>query len=244
MRDEREDVLDLLVHFWTEKDEAMRRNAAAGRSGHGAQARDARHMKPLAFFVRQMFIDAGLDESEVFIDRAIPGYYRRSKNWDVVATHKGQLVGLVELKSQVGSEGNNGNNRIEEALGNAFDAVTAQELNQAFGSLSVWTAFCIVFGSDPGSSRTVGMRTPPLFELDPAFDDMTYGSQWELAVERFIQTRAYDAGWMVVSWIEGGQYVRYIEPVPTATIDTLWTQIEARVRYAKQALSRERQRSR
>ena len=241
MRGEREDVLDLLVSFWNEKDEALRRSAAAGRSGQGTQARDAKHMRRLARFVRQMFIDAGLDESEVFIDRAIPGYYRRSKNWDVVAMHKGQLVGLVELKSQVGSEGNNGNNRIEEALGNAFDAETAQELNQAFGTLSVWRAFCLVFGSDPSSARPVALRSRPLFDLDPAFDRMTYGGQWEIAVERFVQTGVYDAGWMVASWLEDDRhetFVRYTEPVPTATIDTLWIEIEARVRFAKSALRR------
>lgn len=235
---ERDEVLDLLANFWSKKDESLRRNINAGRDGLGAQARDARHMRSLALFVRQMFVDAGLDDSEVFVDQSIPGYYRRSKNWDVVAMHKGQLVGLVELKSQVGSEGNNGNNRIEEALGNSHDAITAQEMNQPFGPLPMWRAFCMVFGSDPATAKPVGMRSRPLFDIDQAFHSMTYGSQMATAIERFIQTRAYDAGWMVTSWIEDGRYVRYEEPVPIATIDTFWTQIESRVQFAKQALAR------
>lgn len=232
-------VLDLFTDFWREKDIAAQRYRDAGRDAYGAQARDARHMQGMAIFLRQMFLNAGLDEDEVFIDRAIPGYYRRSKNWDVVATHKGHLVGIVELKSQVGSEGNNGNNRIEEALGNAFDARLAQEENQAFGALSMWKAFCVVFGSDPSLARSVRMRGVPLFPIDPAFDDMTYAGQWAIAVERFVQTRAYDAAWMAVTWTEANGYVGYEEPVPSATINTLWTQIEARVSFAKQALIRE-----
>ncbi len=238
--EENNPVLELLTYFWREKGEAAKRTTAAGREGFGAQARDARHMLTLGAFVRQMFIDAGLDEDEVYVDRAIPGYYRRSKSWDVVAMHKGHLVGVVELKSQVGSEGNNGNNRIEEALGNTFDAAKAQELNQAFGLLPVWTAFCIVFGSNPSAARPVQMRSAPLYRIDPVFDGMTYGDQWAIAVERFVLTGAYDAGWMVETWLDEDGYVDYNEPVPAATIETLWTQIEARVQFAKQTLRRER----
>lgn len=236
--EERDLVQDLLTNFWFEKDAAVQRNVRAGRAGYGAQARDARHMQSISAFVRQMFVDAGLDDEDVYVDRAVPGYYRRSKNWDVVATHKGQLVGLVELKSQVGSEGNNGNNRIEEALGNAFDAVTAQELNQAFGALPVWNAFCVIFGSDPGIAKSVRTRGAPLYPTDPIFTGMTYRRQWEIAVERFVLTGAYSAGWMVTTWTDPQGYVYYDESVPAATIETLWTQIDARVKFAKQALIR------
>lgn len=231
-------VLSLLEHFWGEKGAAVERNRLDGRDGHGAQARDARHMRQLARFIGQMFIDAGLDESEVFVDGVIPGYFRRSKSWDIVALHKGHLVGIVELKSQVGSEGNNGNNRIEEALGNAFDAITTHEMTQVFGDLPMWSAFCMVFGSDATTAREIGMRKRPLFDIDPAFVPMTYGSQLAVTAERFIQTGAYSAGWLVTSWVDNQGHVRYEEPVPTATVDTLWTHIEARVRFAKQALAR------
>ncbi|TFC01619.1 hypothetical protein E3O42_09600 [Cryobacterium adonitolivorans] len=233
-----EAVLELFDRFWREKDEAVERHRIAGREG-GAQARDARHMVRLAGFVRQMFISAGLADDEVHVDRAIPGYYRRSKNWDVVAMHKGHLVGVVELKSQVGSEGNNGNNRIEEALGNSFDARAAQELNHSFGALPVWNAFCVVFGSDPSLSRPVRTRGTPLFRTDPIFDGMTYGDQWAIAVERFVLTGAYSAGWMAVTWVDQEGFVNYDEPVPAATAETLLIQIEARVRFAKRALARE-----
>lgn len=232
-------VLELSIEFWHEKEEAVRRNTEAGTEGFGSQARDARHMSALTAFVRQMFVDAGLDERDVFVDRAIPGYYRRSKSWDVVATHKGHLVGVVELKSQVGSEGNNANNRIEEALGSTFDAAKAQELTSAFGALPVWTAFCVVFDSNPNLASQVRTRAAPLFRIDPIFEGRTYGDQWAIAVDRFVLTGAYDAGWMALTWMDRDQNVLYDEPVPAATVGTFWTQIEARVRFAKQALIRE-----
>ena len=42
----------------------------------------------------------------------VPGYYRASKNWDfLVVAPNGKLIALVEFKSQIGSYGNNFNNR-------------------------------------------------------------------------------------------------------------------------------------
>lgn len=230
------DIEALLANFWAQKSEAVRVEIESGRAGVGGQSRNAKHMQNLNAFVHQMFIDAGLDESEVMMGKSIPGYYRRSKNWDVVAVHKGNLVALVELKSQVGSEGNNGNNRIEEALGNTFDASTTQDLTEAFGKLPVWSAFCMVFGSDPSTAKPVRMRGTPVFPIEEIFKGMTYGRQWEIAIERFIQTKAYDAGWFLSSWMDGDSNLQYTEPVAAATLQTLQMQIEARVKFAKQTL--------
>ncbi len=52
---------------------------------------------------------------------SLPGFYRRTKNWDIVVTYKEILVAAIECKSQVGSFGNDFNNRTEEAIGNAVD---------------------------------------------------------------------------------------------------------------------------
>jgi hypothetical protein len=66
--------------------------------------------------------DAGLrDFSVEKRSRTLPGFYRPAKECDLVAISCGSLVAAVEVKSQVGSFGNNFNNRVEEALGNATD---------------------------------------------------------------------------------------------------------------------------
>lgn len=234
------DVKPLLVNWWAEKNDAVAKLAAAGKSDTGAQARNAAHMQSIAQFVRQMFVDAGLAETDVTVDSIIPGYYRRSKNWDVVAKHKGHLVGVVELKSQASSPGNNANNRIEEAIGSSVDAKTVQELTGAFGNLGVWAAWCMMFKRDCESGnpvRTQKSRWRFPFN-DPAFDNMTYATQYATAIERFISQRVYDAGWMVTTWVNSDDTIGYEEPIPTATADTLATQIEARVKFAIQALIR------
>lgn len=230
------EIEPLLANWWLEKNLAVGRLADAGKSDIGAQARNARHMQSTAAFVRQMFINAGLDERDVTVDAVIPGYYRRSKNWDVVAMHRGQLVGVVELKSQERSPGNNANNRIEEAVGSAVDAHAVQELTGAFGHLGVWAAWCMTFNRNAETGRPVGARGVPKFPVDPVFFPMTYASQYATAIQRFIAQNVYQAGWMLVTWVNPDGTIGFDQPVPTATAVTLRTQIEARVKFALQAL--------
>lgn len=232
------DVKSLLVNWWKAKSEAVVKLDAQGRSGIGAQARDAKHMQSLAAFVRQMFLDAGLSEDEVATDTVIPGYFRRSKNWDVVAIHKGHLVGVVELKSQEKSPGNNANNRIEEAIGSVVDAKTVQDIGEAFGKLGVWAAWCMTFNRDCEPQRRNGVRSKH-FPLDPAFATFSYAGQYGTAIERLISQNLYQAGWMIRTWVNDNGTVDYDEPIPTATAETLATQIEARVKFAVQALRKE-----
>lgn len=57
----------------------------------------------------------------------LPGFYRPTKNWDTLVIHKERLIAVFEFKSQVGSFGNNFNNRSEEAIGSAADLWVAHE---------------------------------------------------------------------------------------------------------------------
>jgi hypothetical protein len=70
----------------------------------------------------------GLAHAEIHRVRALltlPGYFRPTKLWDLLVIHKSELIAAIELKSQVGSFGNNFNNRTEEAIGTAHDLWTA-----------------------------------------------------------------------------------------------------------------------
>lgn len=234
----REDIHPLMVKWWAERNAAVAELVKAGKEGTGAQARSARHMNDLNDYVRQMFIDAGLTETEVAVNTVIPGYFRRSKNWDVVAMHKGRLVGLVELKSQMTSPGNNANNRIEEAIGSPVDARVLHEVTSAFGELGVWAAWGMVYNRDQ-EDYSGGKRpgvTSKHFDIDPVFEPFSYAGQYGTMIQRLISHKIYDAGWMVTTWVEPDGEVDYVEPVPTATAETLRTQIKARVEFALQAL--------
>jgi hypothetical protein len=88
--------------------------------------------------------------------RELPGFFRPTKDWDMLVVHEGHLIAAVEFKSQRGpSFGNNFNNRTEEAIGNATD---------------LWTAFREgAYGKGRPRSTTFGMprprSPPPLFGI-------------------------------------------------------------------------------
>ena len=50
----------------------------------------------------------------------IPGWYRPEKKWDLLVVADNKLLAGIEFKSQVGSFGNNYNNRTEEAIAQRF----------------------------------------------------------------------------------------------------------------------------
>ncbi len=70
-------------------------------------------------------VRAGISSEAVYTKKRLlelPGYFRPTKEWDVLIVKDGVLLAAVEAKSQVGpSFGNNFNNRTEEAMGTALD---------------------------------------------------------------------------------------------------------------------------
>jgi len=78
--------------------------------------------------ISDLILDVAADKSNVFRNKhlELPGFFRPTKEWDLLLVKDNQLVVALEAKSQVGpSFGNNFNNRTEEAMGSALDLWTA-----------------------------------------------------------------------------------------------------------------------
>ena len=81
--------------------------------------------------LKKKAVEAGVPSECVYLkNNHVPGYFRASKDWDLlIVSPKGNLIAAIELKSQIGSYGNNLNNRTEESLGSADDFWTAYREN-------------------------------------------------------------------------------------------------------------------
>ena len=81
----------------------------------------------LASLFCEFITDQGLPETTIHRrETTLPGFFRPTKDWDIVVVVDNRLVATLELKSQVGpSFGNNFNNRVEEAIGSGTDFQTA-----------------------------------------------------------------------------------------------------------------------
>src|SRR5579884_3387733 len=109
-----------------------------------------------------LMLNAGIRPEYIFAGRSalppeqasnsatsLPGFYRATKSWDLVVVANESLVAALELKSQVGSFGNNFNNRTEEAVGTAADIWTAFR-EGAFGtSPAPWLGYLFLLEDSP-----------------------------------------------------------------------------------------------
>jgi hypothetical protein len=76
----------------------------------------------------ELILDVGISGDAIFRSRNIelPGFFRPTKEWDLLVVRDQSLLAAIEAKSHAGpSFGNNFNNRTEEAMGSALDLWTA-----------------------------------------------------------------------------------------------------------------------
>ena len=101
-------------------------------------------------------------------DIELPGWYRPEKKWDLLVVADGKLLAGIEFKSQVGSFGNNYNNRTEEAIGSATDIWAAYREGAFKPSARPWLGYLMLLEEAPGSVTPVRAREPH-FKVFPEF---------------------------------------------------------------------------
>ena len=139
------------------------------------------------------------------------GYFRPAKDWDLVVVADGQLLASIEFKAQVGSFGNNFNNRVEEALGNAADLLTAYREGKFKPSQKPWLGWLMLLEASQKSTSPVRVSEPH-FEVFGEFKDTSYARRYELFCERLLRERLYDATCFLMSNEAVGLKGGYSEP--------------------------------
>lgn len=116
----------------------------------------------------------------------------------MVVTPKGKLVVLVELKSQIGSYGNNFNNRTEEALGNATDLWTAYREKIIPTAGTPWLGFLMLIGRDEKSTTPVRNYSNH-YPVLPEFDNASYIERYRILCEKLMSERLYTSTGLIWS---------------------------------------------
>lgn len=174
---------------------AAERQRLAGGADQGlrTQVTSGGHLDALVECIAHVFIDAGIDPSNIYTKRAtveLPGFFRPEKSWDIIIMHEGELVAAIELKSIWSSYGNNMNNRTEEAVGSGFDFRNANE-HGLYGNSSPWLAYVFVIKDSEEIHRPTRFREPH-FKVDAAFDGTDYLHRSIITCRRLMAERVYD----------------------------------------------------
>lgn len=128
----------------------------------------------------------------------VPGYYRSSKNWDfMIVSPNGKLLALVEFKSQIGSYGNNFNNRTEEAIGSSVDFWTAFRENQFPMQQAPWLGYLILVGRDK-SSTCVVRNNESYFPVLKEFQGANYLDRYRILCQKLVLERNYTS--VALAW--------------------------------------------
>jgi hypothetical protein len=202
--------------FWKTRSNQAGKQKEAGGADQGSRSAvtGGAQMDQFVKLIARIACDAGLSEADIFQKKAIelPGYFRPTKQWDLLVVVQGKLVAAIELKSQVGpSFGNNFNNRTEEAIGSAVDLWTAFREGAFRCSPRPWLGYLFLL-EDCVKSRAPVSVAEPHFEVFPEFRGASYAKRYELLCQRLVRERHYSAAAFLLSDKTNGLKGDYAEP--------------------------------
>jgi len=205
---------EAIRYFWTKRAEQIDRQGSANgvkdADNRGAVTGGAQ-LDGFIELVETILKDAGVPAASIHRQKTtLPGYYRPTKEWDLVVVHEGNLVAAIEFKSQVGpSFGNNFNNRVEEALGSSADLWTAYREGAFPINRRPWLGYFLLLEKHDKSLSPVKLDEPH-FEAFPEFAGTSYKDRYRIFCEKLLRERMYDAACYLLSeehmGVEFGQH--------------------------------------
>lgn len=225
-------------HFWKVRtDQHTKQGTATGKrdTGNRSAVTGGKHLDGFVTLLAELLSEAGLPDSTIHTTATtLPGFFRPTKNWDLVVVIDEKLLASIEFKAHIRpSFGNNFNNRVEEALGNSTDLLTAYREGKFKPSQKPWLGWLMVLEESPKSTAPVRVDEPH-FEVFPEFKAASYAKRYELFCERLMRERLYDGTCLILSDITGGLKGKYTEPNPEFSFAAFATSLSAHaIAYAK-----------
>ena len=164
---------------------------------------------------------AGIPEQCIFRKKGVelPGFFRPTKEWDLLIIRDHNLIAAIEAKSQVGpSFGNNFNNRTEEAIGSALDLWTAFRQRAYLESPQPFLGYFFMLEDCEASNRAVGVQEPH-FKVFPEFVGASYMRRYELFCRKLVLERHYSASAFITSSVADGIKGKFKTPSDDLSVD-------------------------
>lgn len=201
---ERSRIKSAFKEWFDIKDAQAKKAIAAGKaqSGNRAAVTGGGHLRGVNQLILDEIIRIGAPGISHFTNRKaeLPGWYRRSKQWDLLVLQHGNPILVVEYKSMKGSVGKNSNNRLDEVIGVAEDARKATE--EGLLPENMRRAYIYLLEISDEAVR-VNRPTRPagspdiMFHGDEIFDNTSYLDRFGITAQRMRQTGLLDLVWVV-----------------------------------------------
>lgn len=211
-------------HFWAARSSQSDSQTDRGTADTGTRGAvtGGRQMDGFVSTLEELIVAGGTPRGQIQVRKSnlvVPGFYRATKQWDLLVVGGGSLRAVLELKSQVGpSFGNNANNRAEEAIGSAEDLWTAYR-EEAYGARRPWLGYLFLLEDCDGSRGPVDVDEPH-FPVLPEFSGASYARRYELLCRKLVLERKYDAACFLLSdRAKADDRPNYVEPAPDLAAD-------------------------
>ena len=216
-------VSKAISHYWRTRQAQSQKQTKSGRADQGARSAvtGGAQMDGFISLISELIVDAGANESDIFYNKhlELPGFFRPTKEWDLLMVKDNQLILALEAKSQVGpSFGNNFNNRTEEAMGSAFDLWTAYREGAYNKTVKPWLGYVFLLEDCPESRKPVKV-TEPHFKVFPEFVGASYAKRYELFCRKLVRECQYNVAAFLMSDKTNGVKGRYTEPADDLSFD-------------------------
>jgi len=181
-------IQQAINHFWntrnSQKDKTKKSNRSAVTGG--------KQLDKFLDLLSLVAMDIGIPKECIYLKgNHITGYFRPTKDWDLlIISPNNKLIAVIELKSQVGSFGNNFNNRTEEALGSAVDLWTAYRENAFQHQIAPWLGYLMLVEKSEKSIKPVRVNEPH-FKVFPEFLGCSYLDRYKLLCQKLMLERHY-----------------------------------------------------
>jgi len=191
--------------FWNTRGTALQaqlNRAIVKDQGERGAVTSGKNMDGFVDLIHEIVVANGSSDFSIHRTRrliTLPGYYRSTKQWDILVMYKSRLIAAIELKSQIGpSFGNNFNNRCEESIGTATDLLLAYRENAFGDSLRPFIGFIMLIEDFVEVQRHI-QDISSHFPVFPEFANTGYAERYAILFDRLMKEHLYDSVALLLS---------------------------------------------
>ena len=210
-------------HYWKTRMAQGAKQKQTGKADQGLRSAvtGGAQMDGFIDLFTEIITAAGIPAEFIFRNRDVelPGFFRPTREWDLLVIREKTLLVAIEAKSQVGpSFGNNFNNRTEEAMGSALDLWTAYREHAYLASPQPFLGYFFMLEDCDGSQNPVKVREPH-FKVFPEFVGASYRRRYELFCRKLVLERHYTASAFITSTAGDGSNGMFSTPADDISVE-------------------------
>ena len=205
-------IRNSIEHFWDTRN-AQKSNQLETNirdTGNRSAVTGGKQLDGFLVLLKKVAMDIGIPEEHIHLKgNNLPGFFRPTKDWDIlIISPTKKLISVVELKSQVGSFGNNFNNRTEEAIGSAVDLWTAYRENAFANQSAPWVGYLMLVERSKKSTSPVRISDPH-FKVFSEFNNTSYLDRYRILCKKLMLERHYSN--CCLTWTESDKSFGHLD---------------------------------